>query len=154
MASGGRGGEVCTVTTLAHEGPGSLQECVDHPGPTTVVFGVSGVVEGPIQVRKADLTIAGQTSPGGIVIRGGLICDNIYEEGSTCKNLILRHLRFRSPESDTLRLGGTERVMVDHCSFENTQDESIEISRSNQITVQYSVIAEPVGEHFRWGRVS
>lgn len=82
-----------------------------------------------------------------------MICDNIYEEGSNCKNIILRHLRFRNPESDTLRLGGTEGVMVDHCSFENTIDESIEISRSNQITVQYSVIAEPVGEHFRWGGV-
>lgn len=153
QATGGRGGAVCTVTTLAHDGDGSLQDCLDRSGPKTVVFRVSGVIPGPIQITQRDATVAGQTSPGGVIITGGLLCDNVYEQGSDCRNLILRHLRLRKSDSDTLRLGGASDVIVDHCSLENAEDESIEISRSHRITIQNSIIAEPVGEHYRWGGV-
>lgn len=153
FATGGRGGEVCYVTTLAASGAGSLQDCVSRVTPTYVLFQVSGVIDGPVQLTRPDVTIAGQTSPGGVTIRGGLICDNIYEPGSDCRNLVLRHLRSRQADSDTLRLGGTVDVIVDHCSFAGAQDETIEISRSHRITIQESVIAEPIGAHYHWGGV-
>jgi pectate lyase len=152
VTTGGRGGRLCVVTNKASSGGGSLQACLDQTGPRTVVFRTSGVINGPLNLRTGDVTIAGQTSPGGIIINGGFYCDNVYESGSNCQNVVMRHLRLRRGD-DTLRLGGANRVIVDHCSFENAGDESIEISRSRDITVQYSVIAEPVGGHYRWAGI-
>jgi hypothetical protein len=151
-ATGGRGGVVCEVTTLAAEGAGSLRACIDLQGPRTVVFRVSGVIPGVFWIQHGDLTLAGQTSPGGVVIHGGIVCDNIYERYA-CRNVILRHLRLRGAEDDTLRLAGAERVMVDHLSFAGATDESIEISRTHDVTVQWSVIAEPVGSHYQFGGI-
>ncbi len=74
---GGRGGRGCHVKTLAHAGDGSLQACLDASGPRIVVFDVSGVIEGPLEVKHGRLTIAGQTAPGGITVKGGLVCDNV-----------------------------------------------------------------------------
>ncbi len=152
VATGGRGGSLCVVTTTATSGPGSLQACLDQTGPRTVVFRTSGVINGPLQLRSGDVTIAGQTSPGGIIVNGGIVCDNTYYSDSNCQNVVIRHLRLRRGV-DTLRIGGANRVIVDHCSFENAQDESIEITRSRDVTIQYSVIAEPVGGHYRWAGI-
>ena len=152
VATGGRGGRVCVVTTTATSGAGSLQACLDQTGPRTVVFRTSGVIRGPLNLRRGDVTIAGQTSPGGIIISGGFYCDNIYDRTSACQNVVMRHLRLRRGD-DALRLAGTNRFIIDHCSFENASDESIEISRSHDVTVQYSVIAEPIGDHFRYAGI-
>jgi hypothetical protein len=150
-ATGGRGGSVCRVTTLAGSGPGSLQACVDLPGARTVVFAVSGVIQDDVvEIVHGDLTLAGQTSPGGVVIEGAVLCDNYYDP-NTCNNVVLRHLRVRRPSGDALRITGAHDVIVDHCSFANATDESIEISRSERVTVQRSILAEPLGDHYTWG---
>jgi len=91
---GGRGGRACHVKTLAHAGAGSLQACLDASGPRIVVFDVSGVIEGPLEVKHGQLTIAGQTAPGGITVKGGLVCDNVYDPND-CNDLVVRHVRFR-----------------------------------------------------------
>lgn len=153
LATGGRGGAVCTVTSMASEGAGSLTACLATRGPVTIVFARGGVITGPITITRPDVTIAGHTAPGGVTIAGGLVCDNIYEAGSDCRNLIVRHVRLRAAEGDGLRLGGTRDVIIDHVSIGGARDESIEISRSQRITVQRSLFAEPVGEHWRWGGV-
>jgi hypothetical protein len=151
-ATGGRGGAVCIVTTLAKTGRGSLAACLAQRGPRIVVFRTSGVIEGPFELAHGDLTIAGQTSPGGITIKGGLVCDNVYDRNA-CANLIIRHVRFRGGAPDSLRLGGTHDVIVDHASFATAEDENIEITRSQRITIQHSIIAEPRGDHFKYGGV-
>jgi hypothetical protein len=150
--TGGRGGQACLVSHLGRAGAGSLQACLDIRGPRIVVFEVSGVIEGPLEIKHGHLTIAGQTSPGGITIRGGLICDNVYDPND-CNNVILRHLRLRAGAPDSLRLGGVRDAIVDHCSFASANDENLEITRSSSITIQHSVIAEPQGDHYRWGGV-
>lgn len=149
-ATGGRGGGVCVVTTLAASGAGSLARCLQTQGARTVVFRVSGVIDGPVDLTRGAVTVAGQTSPGGIVIRGGIRCENVYDPND-CRNVILRHLRLRGGDDDTLRLSGAQRVIVDHVSFANARDELVEVSRASDITIQYSVLAEPVGDHYRYG---
>ena len=151
-ATGGRGGAVCVVSTLASSGAGSLQACLQQQGARYVVFRVSGVINGPLNLTRGNVTIAGQTSPGGVIVRGGIRCENVYE-ANDCRNVILRHLRLRGGDDDTLRLSGAQRVIVDHVSLANARDEDLEISRAESVTVQYSVIAEPVGDHYRYGGV-
>ncbi len=150
--SGGRGGTVCLVTKLTNSGPGTLQNCLDKTGPRTIVFRVSGVIAGPLYMTHGDVTIAGQTSPSGVTIKGGLICDNVYDPND-CNDVILRHVRLRKGTSDGLRIGGAHDWIVDHVSLANSFDENMEISRSHDITIQNSIIAEPLGEHFRWGGI-
>lgn len=151
-ARGGRGGAVCHVTTLVHAGPGSLQSCFDASGPRTVVFDVSGVVEGPLEIKHGRLTVAGQTAVNGIVVKGGVVCDNVYDPND-CNDVIVRHVRFRGGAPDSLRIGGAHDIVFDHCSFASAEDENVELTRSRNITIQHSVIAEPRGEHYRWGGV-
>lgn len=151
-ARGGRGGALCRVTTLAARGPGSLQACFDAKGPRTVVFDVSGTIAGPLEIHHGALTIAGQSSPGGITVKGGVVCDNVYDPND-CNDVVIRHVRFRDGAPDALRLGGAHDVIVDHCSFSGAEDENVEITRSRNVTIQHSVIAEPHGDHYQWGGV-
>jgi hypothetical protein len=150
VATGGRGGRVIYVTNLNASGPGSLSEALAATGKRYVLFRVSGVIPGPANITQGDLTIAGQTSPGGVVIRGGIYCENVYDPNN-CRNVIMRHMRARLSPDDTLRLSGAEKVIVDHCSFGNPSDENIEVTRSRNVTVQYSTLAEPLTDHFRYG---
>lgn len=160
-ASGGRGGQVVYVTNLNCSGPGSLNWALEQPGARYVLFKVSGVIPCAAEVREGDVTIAGQTSPGGITVRG-LIVDEFYEPEGTGANIIVRHLRSRpfDPDlvpgggwvlDDALRLEGAQNCIVDHCSFANARDESVQISRSRDITIQNCQLAETVGGHYLLG---
>ncbi len=151
-ARGGHGGAVCIVRTLAKSGPGSLGDCLAATGRRTVVFQVGGVIEGPLEILHGGLTIAGESAPGPIVVKGGMICDNVYDPND-CNDVVVRHVRFRKGAPDSFRIGGAHDVILDHCSFAGADDENIEITRSRDVTVQYGVIAEPVGEHYKWGGV-
>ena len=96
-ATGGRGGKVVRVTTLATEGPGSFAEAVNTKGPRIVVFEVGGIIDlgtKTLRITEPDLTIAGQTAPapGITLIRGGL--------DIATSNVIVRHLRVRPGDAD------------------------------------------------------
>jgi len=161
MASGGRGGSVYYVTNLNCSGPGSLQNGLNQVGAKYILFKVSGIIPCAAEVFKGDVTIAGQTSPGGIIVRG-IILDEIYEQNTNSRNVVIRHLRSRPKPSQTLpnqgyvlddglRLDGASNVIVDHCSFANAIDESVQISHSRNITVQNCMLSETLGEHFNLG---
>lgn len=158
-ASGGRGGRVLHVTNLRASGPGSLQAALDATGPRTIVFDVSGVVEGVPEMRHGDVTIAGQTSPQGVTLRGLMIQGDRVEEGDDAplpkawpSNFIVRHLRLRSPladgsDGDALRLHHAKNGILDHLSLGNASDEAVQVSFASNITIQNCIIAETVGEH-------
>src|SRR6266508_1855349 len=71
-AVGGRGGRVIEVTNLNDSGTWGLREAVTQTGPRIVVCRVRETIElqSTIYVTQPYLTIAGQTSPGGIQLRG------------------------------------------------------------------------------------
>ncbi len=160
-ATGGRGGQVIYVTNLNCNGPGSLNEALAVPGAKYILFKVSGVIQCAAQVLYGDVTLAGQTSPGGIIVRG-LVVDEIYEPEGTGNNIIVRHLRSRPQNPDTypgtgwilddgLRLDGAQDIIVDHCSFANALDEATQISNSQNISIQYCQLAETIGYHYIYG---
>ena len=88
VTRGGRGGTVMAVTNLDPSGPGSLGAAIEASGPRTVVFRVSGTIEGSFNIKNGNITIAGQTAPGdGICIKG---CLNISAD-----DIIIRYVRVR-----------------------------------------------------------
>lgn len=163
FATGGRGGSVIYVTNLAASGPGSLQWAIDQPGPKYILFKVSGLIDAQIHLTNGDVTIAGQTSPGGITVRGFVTDETPYQDQAVrapadfAENWILQHIRIRpgagGPSDDGLRLRYTRNAIVDHVSIGNATDEALEISYSNNITVQNTIIAETVGGHSFYGGV-
>ena len=159
--SGGRGGQVIYVTTLNCEGPGSLNAALATPGPKYILFKVSGIIDCAAELVWGDCYIAGQSSPGGIIVRG-IIIDDWYEPNNGAKNIIIRHLNSRPATEqirpgggwvadDALRLDAATRVVIDHCSFANATDEAIQISRSNNLSIQYCQLAETLGDHYEFG---
>ncbi|MCB1958357.1 MAG: hypothetical protein KDG55_21995 [Rhodocyclaceae bacterium] len=164
-ASGGRGGRVITVTSLATSGPGSLQAALDERGARTIVFAVSGLIDGPVVLTHGDVTVAGQTSPGGITVRGFVIQGDVVceDDSPACvpseapSNFIVRFIRSRDPSEavdpsalaggDTFRLHRARNGILDHVSAGNAYDEAFQVSLSSDITIQYSLLAETLGEH-------
>lgn len=155
VATGGRGGQVIHVTNLNASGPGSLQAAVSAPGARIVVFDVSGVINGDVNITEPNLTIAGQTAPGaGITIAGQFTTE--YDFG--IDNIIVRFVRVRpGPLSgaggDAIQFSRSRRVILDHISVAWGIDEVVDIYEAQDVTVQYSTIEEsgttghPEGQH-------
>ena len=160
-ATGGRGGKVIYVTNLNANGPGSLNDALAQEGPRYILFKVSGLIDAAAELVYGNVTIAGQTSPGGIITRGFLV-DEVYEPDGTGDNIILRHLRSRPHDpdlvpashyilDDALRLDGASNIIIDHCSFANARDEAVQISQSKDVTMQNCILSETVGDHYDRG---
>lgn len=151
---GGRGGTVLHVTNLNDSGTGSLRAALSTPGARTVVFDVSGNIDltSILTVRDPYLTIAGQTSPGGIAVSG-------MQFNIATHDVIIRHMRFRSgghhyagndSDGDSFSLwgpkwnGGTPvyNIIVDHCSFTWGVDETVSVTGgAENATIQNSMVA-------------
>src|SRR5699024_5010529 len=152
-ATGGRGGEVYHVTNLDDSGPGSFRDAVSQPN-RIVVFDVGGYITLKSKVGvSSNITIAGQTAPGdGIAFKGRQI------SFANSSNIICRYIRIRpgseSPHTDNaLSLYQASNVIVDHVSLEfaswNDIDgvtEDWQNKPLKNITVQYSIIANPIGQ--------
>ena len=153
-ATGGRGGKVIQVTNLNDSGSGSFRAAMEASGSRTVVFRIGGTINltSHIYVNNGNITIAGETAPGG----GILIRDKSVIIRTS--NVIIRNIRFRlgpnagsdddafsitAPSGQTL-----ENIIVDHCSFSWGRDENFNIRADSgnnivrNVTVQNSIIAE------------
>lgn len=163
-ATGGRGGRVIKVTSLAADGPGTLQEALNVNAPRTVVFAVSGVIEADIiRIPYGDVTIAGQTAPGaGITIKGRLC--GAYQYG--VDNMIIRHLRIRpvydgsdGEQFDGIQFSRNRILIFDHISVAFGVDETVDIYEAQDVTLQWSTIemsgtsGHPEGAH-NYGLIS
>lgn len=143
--TGGRGGKLVRVTTLAKDGPGSLGEALALPFPRIIVFEVSGVIEAPsLEIANGDVTIAGQTAPGaGITLAGPL--RGRYD--ASVGNIVIRHLRLRPrydgsdiTQYDALQLSKNHHLMIDHVSAAYAVDETLDILEAQDVTIQWSTI--------------
>jgi len=159
-ATGGRGGEVIYVTNLNESGPGSFLEATSQVGSRYILFKISGEMQGATNwnnqhnIREGNVTIAGQTSPGGIILRG-LYSESRYGSGENAReNIIIRHIRSRQGvDQDNLRLLDTRNLIVDHCSFAWADDECAQISSTNTHTIQNCIFAETLGAHWDRGGI-
>jgi len=145
---GGRGGRVIRVTTLAATGPGSLNEAVTTPGPRIVVFDVSGIIRGDVEITHPRLTIAGQTAPGAGITLVGML-RNRYRIKPPLHDVTIRFLRVRPPRhprkwagGDCLQLSEIDRLIVDHVSCSWGSDENVDLCSSRNLTVQWCTIEE------------
>lgn len=150
-ATGGRGGKVVKVTSLADDGSeGTLRWAFSQykDEPITIVFEVSGEIAlaDEFRIKRDNWTLAGQTAPGeGIVITH----DKFNVGGSN--NFIIRNLRFRvgqknlAGQINAANALGAENCMnfiIDHCSFGWSVEENMNTADSHLLTVQYSMVHE------------
>jgi hypothetical protein len=147
FARGGREGRVIEVVNLNDSGPGSLREAVAAEGPRTVVFRVGGAIrlKSKLVVKNPYLTVAGQTAPGdGIALYGFTFgCYATHD-------VILRYVRIRVGDEsgetlDGAGLGvGSDNCIMDHCSISWSIDEAFSSRMAKNITLQRTIIAEPL----------
>ena len=156
--SGGRGGKVVYVTTLADDANGETEGSLrwamkQYPDePLTVCFAVTGEIRlvKDLRINRKNYTIAGQTAPGvGIVIT-----HNKVNCGGS-ENFIIRNIRFRIGRNDvngniiTQNAFGAENCtnyIIDHCEFGWSTEENMNTYDSHFITVQYCIIHEGLND--------
>ncbi|HSD37469.1 MAG TPA: hypothetical protein VLC92_08155 [Rhodocyclaceae bacterium] len=146
---GGRGGRVIKVTNLNDSGEGSLRAAVEAQGPRMVVFNVSGTIQlkSPLIIWNPNITIAGQTAPGGgITLRD-------YTLHIDAQEVIVRYIRSRlgntsKVEDDAINIrDGARNVILDHVSASWSTDEALSPSGDiKNITIQWCLIAESLNK--------
>ena len=154
FATGGRGGDVYHVTSLADEKiatPGTLRYGIESAtGPRTIVFDVAGVItlKSRLVISQPQITIAGQTSPGrGIMMRSNPF--GMSNEGIT------RFVRMRvggaddwngvdpnQNTSDGMGMTGNNHSIMDHCSISWSIDEAFSSRNAKNMTLQRTLISE------------
>lgn len=171
FTSGGRGTPaqpttVFEVTNLNDDNnPGSLRYALQASASAypyrTIVFRVAGTIHLTSKLTiRSNTTIAGQTAPGG----GICIADHpVVISGD---NVIIRYLRIRmgdknqnkgmvdgSGSDDAFGNLSNKNIIIDHCSISWSSDECLTIYRGDSLTVQWSIISEPLNYsyHFEAG---
>ena len=157
---GGRLGKVLIVTTLAdfkpkseEPIPGSFRAAIEAEGPRTIVFAVSGNIDlkAEVLLQNPYVTIAGQTSPGGVCLRYYYLTVN-----EKAHDVIIRYLRCRPGDYykttvDGLRLTGCRNVIVDHCSVTWSNNKLLPVPRdADFITVQWCIVAEALHHSYHF----
>ncbi|KMT63757.1 polysaccharide lyase family 1 protein [Catenovulum maritimum] len=142
---GGKGGQIYIVDSLADDAKnpaiGTLRHAIKQKGPRIIVFKVSGFIHltAPLKIEHDYLTIAGQTSPKGIGVRG-------YPTVINANQVIIRYVRFRlgttKVEADALSARNVSDIIIDHCSVSWGIDETASFYNVKRFTFQHSIVSE------------
>jgi hypothetical protein len=146
-ALGGRSGTVYHVTNLANSGSGSFRDAVSAAN-RTIVFDVSGTIflSSDVSISRSNITIAGQTAPGdGITLKGRLTTV------SGTHDVIVRYIHCRPGDTncpafqgDSFDVNNSQNVIADHISASWSIDETLSVTASTNVTIQWCMITEPL----------
>lgn len=148
--TGGRGGTVYVVDTLSDDPADGVtfREACEASGARIVIFSVSGIIHltSQLTITNDFLTIAGQTSPGGILVADKMV---VF---SGVHDVIVTHMRFRKgthvesheTAGDVVQINGLSglsgygletagthpsyNIIFDHCSFSWGTDETVNLN--------------------------
>ncbi|MEK7706176.1 MAG: right-handed parallel beta-helix repeat-containing protein [Myxococcota bacterium] len=151
-ASGGEGGTIYTVTTLANSGAGSLRDAVGGSN-RLIEFAVSGTINlgSTLYIAGPGVTLDGFSAPSpGVTITGASIeiGGNAYGGPTTQgSNIIVRGLRFRGVPDDAIRIAyNAHDVVIDHNSFTESQDGEVDATEgAYNITISYNIFGNNNG---------
>lgn len=142
-ATGGRGGRVVHVTSLADDGSaGTLRWACNQQGARTVVFDISGTIflTNELRIKGDSISILGQTAPG------DGICIADYPVTLKASNAVLRYLRFRlgnrhvgEHNGDGFGVSKEHDIIIDHCSVSWSIDECLSVLGCHRTTVQWCI---------------
>ncbi len=150
-ATGGRGGKVYHVTSLGDSASeeGTLRYGIEKADrPLTIVFDVAGTIalDNLLNIKKGDLTIAGQTAPG------DGICLKNYTFRISASNVIVRFIRCRmgdekATEDDAIQIMDHENdkfqnIVIDHCSVSWCTDECASFYGMKDFTFSWNFVTE------------
>ncbi|HET9571570.1 MAG TPA: pectate lyase [Bacteroidales bacterium] len=144
--TGGRGGTVYHVTSLADDGSvGTFRWALNQGGKRTIVFDISGTIhlDTSLAITSGNVTIAGQSAPG------DGICVADFPFTINASNVIIRFMRFRlgnlrvaSHEGDGLGGMDQQNIIVDHCSVSWSIDECCSVYGNQNQTVQWCIVSQ------------
>jgi autotransporter-associated beta strand protein len=154
FATGGRGGTVYHVTNTNDSGPGSFRAGATTPN-CTVVFDVGGVIRiSNVVAVASNVTIAGQTAPG-----GGVTIYGYRLSYSGANNTITRFLRVRmglnGDDNDTITIANGHDMIFDHLSVSWGLDETFSVSGTDptNITIQSTIVSQGIQTHSAGGLI-
>ena len=145
----GRGSKVYYVTRLDDCTDNNLVEGTlrwalksGDDTPRTVLFKVSGTIylTSRLSGAKQNVTIAGQTAPGGGICIAGY-------QMKLSSNTIVRHIRFRAGDlpngsMSPLDVENINHIVLDHCSFSWSMEENLTLYDTDYTTTQWCIFTE------------